>query len=381
MPIALSPHWVIVAHSHLRWDFVWQRPQQILSRLARRHRVIFVEEPLWDADADAPRADLSMPLPGVTRLVPVMPTTLQGRYDECTRVVRLWLQRLVASGSPVVQWFFTPMPAPLMLGALDEAAVVYDCMDELSAFRYAPPDLMERERTLLAAADVVFAGGWRLGEAKARWHPNVHVFGCGVDASHFALAARADLPEPPQALDLPRPRLGYIGVIDERLDYVLLRQVASAFPHGALVMIGPRVKVQERELPRAANVHWLGQMSYDALPSWLKAFDVCLMPFARNRATAYINPTKTLEYLAAGKPTVSTAVADVVRQFASVVRIARSRQAFVEQCRLALTEDNSSRRRAGIECAQQHSWEATVDAMARLVAVAARTARPTSIVA
>ena len=199
-----------------------------------------------------------------------------------------------------------------MQRGIDAAAVVYDCMDELSAFRFAPPELVAREAELMEAADVVFTGGWSIWEAKRARHDNIHAFPSSVDAAHFA-QARGALADPPEQARLPRPRLGYYGVIDERLDLGLIAAVAAARPDWQIVMVGPVAKIAPEDLPKAPNLHWLGQKSYDELPAYLSGWDVALMPFALNEATRFISPTKTPEYLAAGRPVVSTPVRDVER--------------------------------------------------------------------
>lgn len=364
----------LVVHSHLRWDFVWQRPQQLLSRLSHTNPVLFVEEPLLLDDLGAPVLELSTPHEGVHRAVPKLPRALGERYDEAIAAIRRLLtaalrtEPLAERFGRVVQWFYTPMPAPEMLGAFGEAGVVYDCMDELSQFRFAPTDIARRERLLLSRADVVFTGGHRLYESKSRYHDNVHFFGCGVDAAHFAAAGRSDTVVPADAARLPRPVMGYFGVIDERLDYALLAALAAARTEWTLLMIGPVVKVDPRELPQAPNIHWLGQRDYRELPAYVKAFDVCLMPFALNEATEFINPTKTLEYMAAGRPIVSTPVADVVHNFAPIVRVADTAAAFVAAVTAAVEQPDAARIEAGIARAAAASWESIVRRMRALVA-------------
>ena len=371
----------VLVHSHLRWDFVWQRPQQILSRVAATNPVFFLEEPVLLDDIRSATLDLTSPRANVVRAVPRLPRALGESYDEAIAVIRELLREAFDS-SPmaarfgrvvqrVVQWFYTPMPAPEMLGAFGEEAVVYDCMDELAKFRFAPTDIGRRERLLLSRADVVFTGGYRLFESKSRFHDNVHFFGCGVDARHFGTARLEQTAVPADAAALPRPVLGYFGVIDERLDYDLLRALAAARPDWTVLMIGPVVKVDPRELPQAPNIRWLGQRQYAELPGYLKAFDVCLMPFALNEATEYINPTKTLEYMAAGKPIVSTPVADVVRNFTPVVRIARGAEEFVREVTASVDDPDEALCRAGIALAAESSWESIVRRMGELIAEAA----------
>jgi glycosyltransferase involved in cell wall biosynthesis len=370
----------IIVHSHLRWDFVWQRPQQLLSRLALRNRVLFVEEPLYLDDISSARLDLSEPSPRVHRAVPMLPGALRGEYDESIVVIRELVRRQLAADGALggmfakpIQWFYTPMPAPAMIGAFGERAVVYDCMDELSKFRFAPAALVDRERYLMAQADVVFAGGFKLSQSKAKYHANVHFFGCGVDVAHFATARSADLQVPREIASLTRPVVGYYGVIDERIDYDLLAALAASIPDAELVMVGPVVKVDPAELPQARNIRWLGQRQYAELPAHVKGFDVCLMPFALNEATEYINPTKTLEYMAAGKPIVSTAISDVVHNFTPVVAVAHSHAQFAQAVREAIESPNAELIARGLEQARSNSWESIVSRMERIIRDAVRT--------
>jgi glycosyltransferase involved in cell wall biosynthesis len=365
----------LIVQSHLRWDFVWQRPQQLLSRMAASAPVLFVEEPMLLDDVRSERLEITQPAPNVYRAVPRLPGYLRDDYDRAIATIRVLVQRAVGRGGALagkfhdaVQWFYTPMPAPAMLGAFDERGVVYDCMDELAKFRFAPSDLSDRERLLLDNADVVFTGGHKLYLAKSRYHDNVHFFGCGVDAAHYAQARSGATLVPDDVAGLPRPVFGYFGVIDERLDYELLAALAAANPDASLVMVGPVVKVDPRELPRAANIHWLGQRDYRDLPRYVKAFDVCLMPFALNEATEYINPTKTLEYMAAAKPIVSTPVPDVVHNFIPVVRVARSAEEFVAAAHAAAAAPDAAMIERGIRMAQSSSWEAVVQQMRGLIA-------------
>jgi glycosyltransferase involved in cell wall biosynthesis len=378
--VAPSPSLGIIVHSHLRWDFVWQRPQQLLSRLSRTHPVLFVEEPILLDDLQRPTLDLTTPWPNVVRAVPRLPRQLGETYDDAVSMIRELVDRarnaplLQGKFSDIVQWFYTPMPAPEMLGGFPSVAVVYDCMDELAQFRFAPTDLVRRERLLLSRADVVFTGGYRLFESKSRYHDNVHFFGCGVDADHFGAARRAETEIPSDADGITGPVLGYFGVIDERLDYDLIRALAEFRPDWTILMIGPVVKVDPRDLPSAPNIRWLGQRPYAQLPAYVKRFDVCLMPFALNEATEYINPTKTLEYMATGKPIVSTAVADVVRNFTPVVHVARSHAEFVAACTEAAEGADDERIGQGIARAAEESWETIVSRMETIIreALAAR---------
>ncbi|MES2522503.1 MAG: glycosyltransferase [Gemmatimonadota bacterium] len=374
----------ILVHSHLRWDFVWQRPQQLFSRFARSRDVLFVEEPIFLDDALRPTLEITNPIARVHRAIPRLPGAYRDSEAAMHMAVRSLILEAIGSAGELagrfdapIQWFYTPMPAPTMIGAFNESAVVYDCMDELAQFKFAPTELVQRERFLLARADVVFAGGAALAQSKSRFHDNVHFFGCGVDADHFGKARLETTRTHPLLDDITTPVLGYIGVIDERLDYVLIAKLAEAMPETTIVMVGPVVKVDARELPRHANIRWLGQQQYDDLPTFTKRFDVCLMPFAINKATEYINPTKTLEYMATGKPIVSTPVADVVRNFTPIVAVADTVDEYVEAVRDALENprpDNSAR---GIERARAASWEGITSEMSALMeeGITARTRR------
>src|SRR5688500_10160966 len=298
----------LVVFSHLRWDFVWQRPQQLMSRFARDRRVYFIEEPLWDGEADMPpdgaRWD-TRESDGVTVARPVCrdPGPEEGRRLEemYARMVQEYLQ---GEGiDDFTAWFYSPMFLP-SLERVKPALVVYDAMDELSLFRGAPPVLVERERKLLEMADVVFTGGISLGKAKAKLHENVHAFPSGVDAAHYAQALDEKTVVPEDLSALPSPRIGFFGVIDERTDLELLARAAELRPEYAFVMLGPVVKIDAGELPRLPNLHYLGQKQYRDLPGYVKGFDVCMIPFALNDATKFISPKKTLEYMAENKQIV-----------------------------------------------------------------------------
>ena len=375
-----ASHLPIVVHSHLRWDFVWQRPQQILARLAPDHRVAFIEEPLTEGDEVS--LAISEPMANIVRIVPRIPASLRAGVDEECAMLLPHLRRafsdhplLAGRFDRVIHWFYSPMVAPAFLGAWNAAGVVYDCMDELANFRFAPSDLPQREAALLASADVVFTGGFQLYTKKSRRHGNVHFHGCGVDVDHYAKARSEDTALPSDVSSLPQPVLGYFGVVDERLDYDLIDALARGFAEGSIVMVGPFAKIDPSELPRHANLHWLGQRPYEELPAYVKAFDVCLMPFALNAATANINPTKTLEYMAAGKPVISTAVPDVVRHFTPIVQVAASPQEFVDMARRAIDAPDAGLVARGIERACAATWGSVVAAMREHMLAAVRAKR------
>ena len=365
----LSPaSYPIIVHCHLHWDFVWQRPQQFHSRLSARHRVLFVEGPRVYAGTMPPHFTLrpSDEYPNVTVMQTHFNETDWAKGGAFIDAMRRELLDEALRGAlkgkfeRAVQWFYDPMAVASHLGQHGAVATVYDCMDELSQFKFAPPELIERERRLLLNADVVFAGGRKMAENKTRFNANTHFYGCGVDVAHFGQARAAATPIPADIAHLNGPILGYFGVVDERLDYDLIAQLADARPDWNIVMVGPTAKVSPEDLPQRPNLHWLGGRPYEQLPAYTKAFDVCLMPFALNEATEYINPTKALEYMATATPIVSSAVPDVCSNFSSVVKIAADPAEFVAMCReQAATPDQMAVQR-GLKMAQENTWEAIV---------------------
>jgi UDP-galactopyranose mutase len=374
----------VVVFSHLRWDFVYQRPQHLLSRLAARQPVLFVEEPEPDPAGPA-RWDRSAPTPGVTVFRPRTPLAEPGFHPAQLALVAPMMDEVREAAGPrgTIAWLYTPMALPLAR-RLDPALVVYDCMDELSLFAGAPPELVAREAELMELADVVFTGGPSLYRAKRGRHPNVHCFTSSVDAEHFgrARAGRPDAPdEPADQRNLPHPRLGYYGVIDERLDLPLLAALADAHPEWQLVLVGPVVKIDPAALPRRANIHYTGQRRYDELPAYLAGWDVCLLPFALNDSTRFISPTKTLEYMAAERPIVSTPITDVAEPYGNIVYLGDTPEAFIRACERALASEEAERERRGSlmrSVLARTSWDATVaamtDCMARSLDLAARVA-------
>jgi UDP-galactopyranose mutase len=253
---------------------------------------------------------------------------------------------------------------------LDPLATIYDCMDELSAFKNAPEKLKLREAELFGLADLVFTGGRSLYEVKRDQHNAVYCFPSSIDVAHFARALEDDLgAEPDDQKNIARPRIGFFGVIDERTDIELLGEMADLRPDLHFVMIGPVVKISEDDLPKAENIHYLGGKSYDELPDYIASWDVAMMPFALNESTRFISPTKTPEYLAAGKPVVSTPIRDVVRPYgeAGLVRIAGTPEQFVRAIDEALNEDAAERRRNANEFLDTMSWDKTYEAMSELI--------------
>jgi len=357
----------VICVSHLRWDFVLQRPQHLLTRCARERRCYYIEEPLYDAGG-IPRLDMRK----TSNVMVVVPHLPGGAERDAAAIQRRLLDELITREriDSYVLWYYTPM-ALAFTDHLRPHAIVFDCMDELSAFAHAPAALKEFEAELLRRATIVFTGGQSLYQAKRNRHPNVHAFPSSVDANHFA-QARKLATDPPDQAAIARPRLGFFGVIDERLDIGLIRGVAAARPDWQIVMVGPVVKIDPSMLPHGDNIHYLGSKSYDELPGYIAGWDVALLPFARNASTRYISPTKTPEYMAAGKPVVSTSIRDVVHPYGQrgLVRIADTVDDFVYACGAAMAEDAASRMRDADAFLRQTSWDGTWAQMRRLLDLA-----------
>ena len=359
----------IVVFSHLRWGFVWQRPQQFLSRFAKHHPILFVEEPWLDLPPGSePRMDIHRVLPNVTVACPHGPPELASDPSLFIKL-REWVNESIQAMNhrgefdmPLL-WYYSPMDAAWSLGHFPNRGVVYDCMDELSQFTGSPVELVENERRLMEYSDVVFTGGYELWTKKSAVHPNAQFYGCGVEFDHFNLAQQDATTIPPDIDFLPRPIIGWFGVVDERVDYQLLADIARMRPNWSLAIVGPVVKVDPNLLPHAPNLHWLGGRDYRMLPNYCRAFDVCMMAFAINKATEFINPTKALEYLATGKPVISTPVKDVIRQYSDYVEIASTAEEFVAKIDEMLRSPNQARIQAGLDLARRKSWESNVTEM------------------
>lgn len=366
----------ILTFSHLRWDFVYQRPQHLLSRFASRHnrRVLFIEEPVHD-ETQVLYWERSNPEPNVLVCRPHTPAGGRGFSREQMPYLERLLEDLLAKERPkdYCLWFYTPMALPLAK-RLEPRVKVYDCMDELSAFLGAPPELVAREAELFEKADVVFTGGPSLYRAKKDRHANVHCFPSSVDVKHFG-RARDGIEEPPEQAPLGRPRLGFFGVLDERLDIALLDSLARARPEYQIVMVGPVLKIDPAALPRHSNLHYFGQRSYAELPGFLAGWDACLLPFALNDATRFISPTKVLEYMAAERMIASTPIADVAEPYGGIVYLGRTPEEFIAACDHALAV-SAEERRARTEkmrgVLSRTSWDMTVDSMHSLVVRASR---------
>jgi glycosyltransferase involved in cell wall biosynthesis len=359
------PTYDLVCLSHLRWDFVFQRPHHLLTRAARERRVFVVEEPL--SGGNAPTLEITQRDHQLWTVVPRLPAGLSPAAVESAQ--RQLLDHLCSEHDirRYVLWYYTPM-ALSFSRHLKPLACVYDCMDELAAFKFAPPELRAHETELFRRADLVFTGGQSLYEAKRQQHARVYAFPSSVDVPHFA-QARERMPEPADQAPIGRPRLGFFGVLDERLDLDLVSAVTTARPDWQVVMVGPVAKIAPDDLPSAPNLHYLGPKTYAQLPAYIAGWDVALLPFALNDSTRFISPTKTPEYLAAGRPVVSTPIKDVVRPYgeSGLVQIADSPSAFIAAIDRALAEDTAARQQQADELLARMSWDQTWQQMAALI--------------
>lgn len=357
----------VVCFSHLRWDFVFQRPQHLLTRCARERRVFFIEEPVFGNGSM--RLDVREAETGVRVVVPQLPDGLRSEIainavmKEMTR--QLFLEHNI---DEYVFWYYTPM-ALKFTDHFNPIASVYDCMDELSAFKGAHSELPALEKQLFRCVDLVFTGGQSLYEAKCNQHQAVYAFPSSIDASHFG-KARTRITEPEDQRSIPHPRLGFFGVIDERFDSALLDEIAMKRPDWNFIMIGPIVKIDTAALPKHSNIHYLGPKKYEQLPEYLAGWDIALLLFARNESTRFISPTKTPEYLAAGKPVISTSIRDVVRPYGELklVEIADTPDEFIQSAEKILARSPQSEWLKRVDAfLQDVSWDKTWAQMSELI--------------
>jgi len=358
----------LIVYSHLRWNFVYQRPQHVLTRLAQHRRVLFVEEPVEGAPEDGwERCDVGRNL-SVYR--PCFRGPVQGFEAAHRDRLAGMLETVLAEEGvgPHAAWLYTPLAFPVA-SALAPEVVIYDCMDELANFRFAPPEIGELEQALLRSADAVFTGGPSLFRAKRQLHPNVHCFPSSVDVEHFA-KGRKGRPVAAEEAAVEGPKLGFFGVIDERMDLEIVDALALAHPDWQIFMIGPIVKIDPNGVPQRPNLHWLGSRPYEELPSHLAGWDVSIMPFALNDATRFISPTKTLEYMAAEHPIVSTPIRDVAGPYEDIVYLGEGPAGFVAACEQAFASTRAERTQR-VERMRKvlaaTSWDRTVQDMEQVL--------------
>lgn len=352
----------MLCFSHLRWNFVYQRPQHLLCRCQQVCDVHFWEEPIYKT-LQSPELQIDTDDCGLRILTPLLPEGIDS--SEVINLQRKLLNRYLEQRKirQFISWYYTPM-ALAFSDHLSPIVTVYDCMDELSAFQGAPPELMEMEDLLFARADVVFTGGASLHETKRRRHNNVHLFPSSIDREHFA-TARQPLLDASDQTSVPYPRIGFYGVLDERLDQQLLDACAKQNPSWHFILVGPIAKIDPHHLPQSPNIHYLGPKDYKELPQYLANWDVAMLPFAQNASTRFISPTKTPEYLAAGKPVVSTPIQDVVRPYGELglVDVAGDADAFSAAISACLNRNDEKWLARVDDFISEMSWDRTFKRM------------------
>jgi UDP-galactopyranose mutase len=362
----------LLTWSHLRWDFLYQRPQQVMTRFARKRPVLFIEAPVTDRTSGFVTREAA---PGVMVLQPRLPAEGPGFGPDQTALLEPMVRaQIEALGwTEHAAWLSTPMAVDLAL-RLSPIGIVYDCMDE-SALPGAPPGLIECERRLLEQADAVMTGGPSLHEAKKDRHPLVRCFPSSVDQAHFA-NPDAEIPE--DQIRIPHPRIGYSGVIDERIDLALVEALAEAMPDVSFVMIGPLEKIDPANLPRCSNLHYLGPRRYQELPGYMHGWDVAMMPFVIGPATRFLSPAQALESMAASRPIVSTPIADVAGPYRDIVYLGDGPEDFVTACRQALNApptERAERSRLANQVLERTSWDQTAERMEAVLDMVAGTRR------
>ena len=354
----------LICFSHLRWNFVFQRPQHLLSRFAQHIRVFVFEEPIFHNGPDKLQIEESDKNVWV-----VVPHLQQGLSKEQVVVRQTEMVSSLLSIMEInkyICWYYTPMSLPFS-NHLTPQLTIYDCMDELSAFKFAPVELKLLEKELLKKADLVFTGGYSIYEAKKNAHKNIYPFPSSIDKDHFAQARNIEK-DPADQKSIPHPRFGFYGVIDERLDIELIGEVAAAKPEWQFIIIGPVVKIDPALLPKHANIHYLGGKNYKELPKYLAGWDVAMIPFAINESTKYISPTKTPEYLAAGKPVISAPIKDVIAPYGEnkLVKIAANAKQFIRHGEAILKRKNSRQWLVKVDAFLAGiSWDKTWSQMAK----------------
>lgn len=356
----------LVCFSHLRWNFVFQRPQHLLTRFSTKMRVFYIEEPIFINEPDF--CQLTQSEENIWVVVPHIQRDIS--EQELIRRQKKLLFDLFAEKEieNYIFWYYSPLFLSIS-DSFEPKLIVYDCMDELSAFKFAPEGLKRSEEELFKKADLVFTGGHSLYEAKKHRHANIYPFPSSIDKQHFKLARTLSI-DPQDQQSIPHPRLGFYGVIDERMDLDLIARVATEKPEWHFVLIGPTVKVDPNSLPRLSNIHYLGGKSYKELPSYLAGWDITIIPFALNESTRFISPTKTPEYLSAGKPVISSSIQDVVRPYGNkkLVHIADTPEDFIKAAETELSVDDRTPWLLEVDVfLEEISWDKTWGQMMQLI--------------
>lgn len=356
----------LLCFSHLRWGFVFQRPNHLLSRFSKHQRVFFIEEPIFHDGEDKLHIEnynenLFIVTPHIQHRASGDEVIRQQQNSVSSLLLQMQIKRYYS-------WYYTPMALPFTRHLTPEV-VVYDCMDELSAFKFAPPELTLFEKELFQKADVVFTGGHSIYENKKTAHHNIYPFPSSIDKAHFG-KARKIRKDPVDQKNIAHPRFGFFGVIDERFDIDMIEAVAKKKPKWQFVLLGPVVKIDPASLPKLANIHYLGGKKYDELPNYVAGWDIATIPFAINESTRFISPTKTPEYLAAGKPVISTPIRDVVSPYGNnkLVHIVNNAKEFIAAAEKELAQKRRTTWMKKVdEFLEGTSWDRTWSQMVRQI--------------
>lgn len=355
----------LVCYSHLRWNFVFQRPQHLLTRFAKHMRVFYIEEPVY---GDSDYCDVTQPNENIWIVVPHLINNLTDQENTTRRkdlLSKFFVEKTIKE---YIFWYYTPMSL-FISDIFNPKLVIYDCMDELSAFKFAPAGLKESETVLFKKADLVFTGGYSLYEAKKHSHNHIYPFPSSIDKQHFQ-QARFITSDPQDQMPIPHPRIGYYGVIDERMNLDLLATVAQQMPQWHFIIIGPVVKIDQESLPFLPNIHYLGSKSYQELPAYLAGWEISMIPFSLNESTRFISPTKTPEYLSAGKPVISSSIQDVVNPYGlnKLVHLADTPEDFITAAESELNTKDRTLWLSQVDAfLLENSWDNTWGQMVQLI--------------
>lgn len=344
-----------------------------MTRLTRQFQVAYVDPPQLDTAISAPELRELRVDQGVRVVQPFFPAEQAATPEGYWAAWYNLLPQVLHSGAgPVVLWVSSPYADGLVERAKPSIQLcVYDCMDDLASFKDGTPEMRVREQNLLSLADLVFTGGYSMYTARKDLHPHVICFPSGVDVEHYRQVQNEATPIAAACATIPQPQLGYFGVLDERIDWALIADAAAQRPEWHWVLVGPTAKIDPAALPHAANIHYMGKQAYADLPSYLKSFAIATMPFALNEATRFISPTKTLEYLAGGKPVISSSVPDVVAFYRDIVTIADGSAAWISAITELLQADPAERRARNERAEpllQAQTWDAIASRMAEQIA-------------
>ena len=357
-----------ICFSHIRWNFVYQRPQHLLNRAAINNRVFIIEEPVYEEDTDF--YEIQKDTGNHNLWVVQLHVSKNAPFEKRDAALKTLLDSVMYAKEikNYILWYYSPM-ALNYSNHLHPSLIIYDCMDELSAFKFAPPELKKMEACLLKRAHLVFTGGHSLYQAKKHLHNNIHPFPSSIDTSHF-LSARTNLKEPEDQASIPHPRFGFYGVIDERFHISLIDELSTLCPDWHFILLGPVIKIDAAILPKKENIHYPGSKNYKELPSYLSGWDVAILPFELNESTKYISPTKTPEYLAGGKPVISTSITDVVDPYGKLglVHIADTAGEFIRAAEKIFNDKNKKEWKTKVDAFLANiSWNKTWHAMAALL--------------